>query len=116
MTPETSTENRERQPAFSAAGLLGALVQISKAHADGDEICLTIIQEPNTHIRVSLTPQNFADTLCTGRKVEARVVRWRIAPNAGTERQPPGEAVACNQTSQETKSADTGKRGGCSLQ
>lgn len=57
--------------------LLGALVQISKSHADGDEICLTIIQEP-VHIRVSLTPQNFADTLCTGRKVEARVVRWRL--------------------------------------
>lgn len=27
MTPATSTENRERQPAFSAAGLLAALVQ-----------------------------------------------------------------------------------------
>lgn len=37
------------------------------------------------------------------------------APNDRTERQPPGEAAACNQTSQETKSADTGKRGGCSL-
>lgn len=37
-------------------------------------------------------------------------------PNDRTERQPPGEAAACNQTSQETKSADTGKRGGCSLQ
>lgn len=39
---------------------------------------------------------------------------WRS--NDRTERQPPGEAAACNQTSQETKSADTGKRGGCSLQ
>jgi hypothetical protein len=37
-------------------------------------------------------------------------------PNAGTERQPPGEAVACNKNSQENKNADTGKRGGCSLQ
>ena len=55
------------------------LVQISKAHADGDEICLTIIQEPDVHIRVSLTPQNFTDTLLSGSKVEARVVRWRIS-------------------------------------
>ena len=59
----------------------GTLVQISKAHADEDEICLTIIQEPDIHIRVSLTPQNFADTLLSGRKVEARVVRWRISSN-----------------------------------
>lgn len=91
MTPETSTENPERQPAFSAAGLSGALVQISKAHADGDEICLTIIQEPNVHIRVSLTPQSFADTLCTGCKVEARVVRWRIAPNDRVDLPPLGQ-------------------------
>jgi hypothetical protein len=55
------------------------LVQISKAHAEEDEICLTIIQEPDVHIRVSLTPQNFTDTLLSGRKVEAKVVRWRIS-------------------------------------
>ena len=30
MTPETSTENRERQPAFSAAGLLAAFVEESE--------------------------------------------------------------------------------------
>lgn len=30
MTPEASTENPERQPAFGAAGLLAALVAISK--------------------------------------------------------------------------------------
>ena len=33
-----------------------------------------------------------------------------------TERQPPGEAVACNQTSQTTNASRTEKRGGCSLQ
>lgn len=31
-----------------------ALVQISKAHADDDQICLTIMREPDVHIRVSL--------------------------------------------------------------
>lgn len=59
-------------------------VQISKAHADGDEICLTIIQKPNAHIRVSLTPQNFTDALCTGREVEGRVIRWRVSQNLNT--------------------------------
>ena len=43
---------------------------------------------------------------------------WRRAhrPNVKTERQPPGEAAACNPTSQTTIYARTGKRGGCSLQ
>lgn len=78
--PATPADDRSGE-SLAASGLLGALVQISKAHAEDDEICLSILQEPGLHIRVSLTPQNFSDTLCTGRKVEARVVRWRIAPN-----------------------------------
>lgn len=45
-----------------------------------------------------------------------KILQEASVPNDRTERQPPGEAAACNQTSQETKSADTGKRGGCSLQ
>lgn len=56
----------------SEAQVERTLVQISKAHSEDDEICLSIVQEPGVHIRVSLTPQNFADTLCTGRKVEAK--------------------------------------------
>jgi hypothetical protein len=50
-------------------------------------------------------------------RMAARILKRYSEPlNDRTERQPPGEAVACNQTSQETKSADNGKRGGCSLQ
>lgn len=55
-----------------------SLVQISKARADGDEICITIIREPDVHIRVALSPENFTDTLLTSRKVDANIVRWRL--------------------------------------
>lgn len=71
----------------------GVLVQITKAHADDDEICLSIVQDPGVHIRVSLTPENFVETLCNGRKVEARVVRWRIKDFQNlSEGIPPGTA------------------------
>lgn len=70
-----------KQFQLNPPSMSGTLVQISKTHAEEDEICLTIIQEPDIHIRVSLTPQNFTDTLLSGRKVEAKVVRWRISSN-----------------------------------
>jgi hypothetical protein len=89
MNEETDNRKPEAERRLAPVSLLGALVQISKAHAEDDEICVSIVQEPGVHIRVSLTPQNFADTLCTGRKVEARVVRWRIAPNVPDQR--PGD-------------------------
>jgi len=41
MTPETSTENRDRQPAFSAAGLLGAAVRIA-GKIIGSLVCLVL--------------------------------------------------------------------------
>lgn len=47
MTPETSTENRERQPAFSAAGLLAALVAISKIGGNLPDERLTDKTGPN---------------------------------------------------------------------
>lgn len=57
-----------------------AMAQISRAQAEDDQICLTIVREPDVHIRVSLTPGAFADTLCTGRMVEGKIVRWRMPP------------------------------------
>jgi hypothetical protein len=40
----------------------------------------------------------------------------RRRQNVGTERRPPGEAVACTPNSQTTQDVEPGKRGGCSLQ
>ena len=86
--PTAGDDQRSAQPVDDIAPMPPSCdlhVQISKAHAEYDEICLSIVQEPSVHIRVSLTPYNFADALCTGRKIEARVVRWRVTPNIQTE-------------------------------
>ena len=48
--------------------------------------------------------------------VEATGCCKSFVPNARTGRQPPGEAAACNNNSQTTQDAETGKRGRCSLQ
>lgn len=59
-----------------------ALVQFTRVQDEAeppvDQVCLTIIQEPNVHIRVALLLAEFADTITTGRKIEAKVKRWHV--------------------------------------
>ncbi len=78
-----NAQTRERHGAQDTMSAAITLFQISKTHADNDEICVTITREPEgTHIRLSVTPQQFADTLLTGRKVEANIIRWRLEHTA----------------------------------
>lgn len=59
-----------------------AIVQISQTHAEIDEVCITIVVEPGVHIRVAVSDSAFTDLLLSGRKTNARIVRWRHDKNA----------------------------------
>lgn len=60
------------------------LVQISRCYSgsaggDSNQIHISIIRETGVHIRVALSPEQFAEALFAGTKIEGKIVRWNIS-------------------------------------
>lgn len=80
-----STRTPDERPAISAtlrsissAPSFKPMVQITRAQADSDNICITIQGDDGTHLRVEIPLKDFADAITSGRKIECVAVRWRL--------------------------------------